>query len=125
MRTMVIAEPEAEFAAWEANERGPAIATTTDAAARGAQLFADMTCVKCHGIASAAPNAVELPRVAPDLTHIARRKTLAAGRLDNTPANLAAWLKDPQAIKPGSHMPSLQLTDAKVADLVAYFESLQ
>ena len=42
-----------------------------------------------------------------------------------SPESLAAWLKDPQALKQGSHMPSLQLTDAKVDDLTAYFESLK
>ena len=125
MRIMVVAEPEAEFVAWEAHEREPAAPTTGDAAARGARLFADMTCVKCHGIATGQPSDAALPHVAPDLTHIARRRTLAAGRLDNNHANLAAWLKDPQALKQGSHMPSLQLTDAKVDDLTAYFESLK
>jgi cytochrome c oxidase subunit 2 len=62
--------------------------------------------------------------VAPDLTHLASRKTLAAGVLDNTPDSLARWLRDPQSIKPGSHMPSLKLTDAEAADLVAYFGGL-
>jgi cytochrome c oxidase subunit 2 len=44
--------------------------------------------------------------------------------LDNTPESLARWLRDPQSIKPGSHMPSLKLTDAEAADLVAYLGGL-
>ena len=43
--------------------------------------------------------------------------------LDNTPDNLAQWLKDPQAVKPGSHMPDLQLTDDQIRALVAYLEA--
>ena len=48
-----------------------------------------------------------------------------AGVLDHTPANLARWLKNPQAIKPGSHMPNLNLTDTQVNQLVAYLEALK
>ena len=65
------------------------------------------------------------PHFAPDLTHVASRTTLGAGVIPNTPAMLAAWLRDPQEIKGGCHMPDAQLTSAQVADLVAYFETLQ
>ncbi|MEJ2748644.1 MAG: c-type cytochrome, partial [Anaerolineae bacterium] len=61
----------------------------------------------------------------PDLTHLGSRQTLAAGVLDNTPADLAAWLGNPQAIKPGAHMPNLNLTPDEVHALVTYLESLQ
>jgi cytochrome c oxidase subunit 2 len=50
---------------------------------------------------------------------------LAAGALENTPANLARWLANPQAVKPGNHMPDLRLPDADVRALVAYLEALQ
>jgi len=62
-------------------------------------------------------------RVGPDLTHVASRHTLAAGALDNTPANLAAWLHDPNQFKPGSNMPDFRLSDAEVNALVAYLET--
>jgi cytochrome c oxidase subunit 2 len=80
-----------------------------------------MTCVNCHPIrgVSAAANA------APDLTHLASRRTLGAGVLQNTPVELARWLRNPQAIKPGCRMPDLNLTEAQVDDLVSYFESLK
>jgi len=117
MRIRVVAESADQFAAWERQQLAPAPAT----ASRGRTLFADLTCARCHTIRGVSP---ELS-VAPDLTHLAGRSTLAAGLLENNPANLAAWLKDPQALKPGSHMPSLKLTDAEVGDLVAYFGSLK
>ena len=54
------------------------------------------------------------------------RATLGAGVLDNTPRRARPrGSSDPQAIKPGCHMPNLQLTDAQVADLVAYLETLR
>jgi cytochrome c oxidase subunit 2 len=121
MRIRVVAESAADFAAWEQRQLAPAPAAAGEREARGRALFKDLTCVRCHGIAGVSPD----PRVAPELTHLAGRSTLAAGVLENTPANLAAWLQDPQAWKPGSHMPSLKLSDAQVADLVAYFETLR
>ena len=42
-------------------------------------------------------------RVGPDLTHLASRRTIAAGTLPNTAADLARWITDPQRIKPGGH----------------------
>jgi cytochrome c oxidase subunit 2 len=93
---------------------------TNDGSARGARVFNDRTCVQCHAIRGTGP----APRIAPDLTHLASRGTLAAGVLTNTPDHLYLWLKDPQAIKPGSHMPSLRLDDSEAQDLVSYLGDL-
>jgi cytochrome c oxidase subunit 2 len=121
MRILVVAQPPEEFLAWERNALTPAPSPDGEAATRGARDFATMTCVKCHDIAGNGERA----RAGPDLTHIAERATLGAGVMKNSPAELARWLRDPQAIKEGSHMPNVQLTDAQVADFVAYFETLQ
>jgi cytochrome c oxidase subunit 2 len=80
-----------------------------------------MTCVSCHAIGGTGATAA----YGPDLTHLAERRTLGAGVLVNTAANLSRWLKNPQAIKDGCHMPNAQLTDAQVESLVAYFETLR
>jgi cytochrome c oxidase subunit II len=118
MRFLVIAEPEPQFAAWGTGQRQPARAPVTGSEQRGLRLFLENTCVNCHSIrgASAASN------VAPDLTHLGSRRTLAADVLKNTLANLARWLKDPQAVKPACKMPNLNLTDAQVNDLASYLE---
>jgi cytochrome c oxidase subunit II len=121
MRFLVIAEPTAAFAAWAAHQAEPAPAPTTGPEERGRQLFLQMTCVNCHPIRGVAA----LANAAPDLTHVASRRTLGAGVLQNTPANLARWLKNPQAIKPSCKMPNLNLSDAQVGDLVSFFESLR
>ena len=121
MRIVVVAQPQAEFDAWERHERAQTLAPPDGAPMHGASLFVNKTCVKCHAIAGLG----EQVQVAPDLTHLAERRTLGAGVIDNDPANLARWLRDPQGVKPGSHMPDLNLTDDEVNDLVAYFETLR
>jgi cytochrome c oxidase subunit 2 len=120
MRFEVIADPPAEFEAWLVRQLAPGSTPTSEAAARGARLFNDRTCVQCHAVRGTGP----LARVAPDLTHLASRTTLGAGVLTNTPDHLAAWLKDPQSIKPGCHMPSLRLEDGDAKDLAAYLGGL-
>jgi cytochrome c oxidase subunit 2 len=45
--------------------------------------------------------------------------------MDNTPENLARWLKNPQQIKPACLMPNFGLNDEQVAQLVAYMECLR
>jgi cytochrome c oxidase subunit 2 len=120
MRIRVIAQPPTDFAAWEQGQKQvPTIPTTGDGAT-GAQLFQSLTCSNCHNISGTAANA----HIGPDLTHVGSRETLAAGVLDNTPDNLATWLSNPQAVKPGVHMPDLNLTTDEVQSLVAYLENL-
>jgi cytochrome c oxidase subunit 2 len=125
MRIRVVAEAPERFEAWQRHQLAPSDPPASEASARGAKTFRTMTCVKCHAVAGADTASAELARFAPDLTHLASRATLGAGVLANTPANLQAWLRDPQRIKPGCHMPNAELTDGQAADLVAYFETLQ
>ena len=64
-------------------------------------------------------------RAAPALTNFGSRETISAGVLTNTPENLARYLRDPQAVKPGVLMPNFHLSDADVEALVAYLEGLK
>ena len=63
--------------------------------------------------------------MAPDLTHLATRRQLGAGTMDNTPENLRRWLADPHKVKPGVLMPNFNLTNEQLDELVAYFETLK
>ena len=114
MRIRVIAEPEEAFAAWQQQQRQAPSPPRTPDAVVGASLYHEDTCANCHGTG-----------IGPDLNHLAGRDTLAAGLMPNTPADLARWLKDPQAVKPGSLMPNFHLSDADVQKLVAYLETLR
>jgi len=60
----------------------------------------------------------------PDLTHLAGRLTLAAGTLPNTVGHRYGWVADPQAIKPGSHMPAVPLAPAQLHAIVRYLGTL-
>ena len=116
-----IAEPLEQFAEWQRQQLLPASPPTQADTVRGAAIFGSMACVSCHAIGGAVAN--EKARYAPDLTHLGDRKTLGAGILTNTSAELGRWLRNPQEIKTGCHMPDTQLSDQQVRDLVAYLES--
>ena len=121
MRIRVIAQTPDEFRTWIASQlRIPPI-PRTGPAAQGAQDFQTLSCASCHTIRGTAAN----ERIGPDLTHVASRQTIAAGRLDNTPADLAKWLLDPDLVKPGCKMPNLHLPGQQQDDLLAYLETLR
>ena len=63
--------------------------------------------------------------LAPDLTHLMSRRTLAAGALENNPANLAAWIRNPKAAKPGATMPASSLPASDIQALVAWLMTLK
>jgi cytochrome c oxidase subunit II len=120
MALLVIAEPAEQFEEWAAQQRTPPPEPKGDAA-KGRELFLSKPCLMCHAIAGTPA----LARRAPDLTHVAGRRTLAAGAVDNSPENLARWIQDPQAIKPGSNMPTIPLADGELKPLLAYLQTLQ
>lgn len=119
MLIRVVVQPQPEYDAWLKAQALPQPAPTGGDAARGAQVFQQLTCASCHAIAGTQAGAA----VGPNLTHLGSRETIGAGVLTNTPENLASWLRDPQAVKPGSHMPNLQLSEDDIRALVAYLES--
>ena len=121
MRLRVIAQTEADFAAWQQQQLATPPIPTDGVAAQGYQQFHDLTCINCHAIAGTDANA----DVGPDLTHLGSRETIGAGVLANTTENLTTWLKDPQAVKPGNHMPQFSLTDNQLQALVTYLEGLK
>lgn len=90
----VIVHEAAEYAAWLAAEQQPAAATGSDA-------FIAAGCGACHTVRGV----TEQGRIGPDLTHVARRSTIAAGTLPNTRPHLAAWIASPDHAKPDARMP--------------------
>lgn len=121
MRMRLVSQSKADFDAWVANQQKPAIAPTTAQEKAGQQTFLTSACVGCHTITGTTANG----KIGPNLTHIGSHLTLAGATLENNPQDLATWLHDPPAVKPGSIMPNLHLTDQQVSDLVAYLESLK
>jgi cytochrome c oxidase subunit II len=121
MGFLVIAQRPDSFAGWLARQRDTALTPTTELARRGQEVFLASSCVMCHAIAGTPAGS----RVGPDLTHLASRRTIAAGTLPNTRGNLAGWIIDPQKIKPGTRMPPTQLKPADLQTLLAYLETLK
>ncbi len=113
MRIRAIVDDDARWREWVAAERANP-PPPSPAAVAGARIFEQRSCSSCHAFAGSGA------RIAPDLTHLASRATLAAGAVDNGPEALARWLADPQRMKPGALMPNLHLSDEEVQDLVEF-----
>src|SRR5262245_23722212 len=119
MLQRVTVDSAEEFEAWVEAQRKPAV--EDPAALAGRRVFETTACINCHAIRGTAANG----RFGPDLTHLMSRSTIASGAAENTPANLRLWLKEPDAIKPGSLMPAMRMTDAELDGLVRYMLSLR
>ena len=117
MRIKVVAQNEADYSDWLKQQE----LATNASVNSGAQLFQTKTCGNCHRI-----NGTEAKGIAgPDLTHLAGRKTLLAGLLENNPQNLENWIRHPQQLKPGANMPDFLLDDSTAKAITAYLWSLK
>jgi cytochrome c oxidase subunit II len=121
MDVLVIAEEPDRFAAWYESQLRGATPPADTLQQKGQQVFLGKGCVMCHTVRGTQAGS----RIGPDLTHLATRRTLAAGRLPNTRGHLAGWVVDPQRIKPGVKMPPNQLASDELHALLSYLESLK
>jgi cytochrome c oxidase subunit 2 len=128
-----------DFCAWVDRQKQESTEPLDVVVAKGRELFTAKTCIQCHTIRG---NALAMGIKGPDLTHIATRKTLAAGILDNCDErgqidasiqkeNLFNWIKNSQHIKPGNLMyydtaglKHVHLSDEEVNTIVAYLQTL-
>jgi cytochrome c oxidase subunit 2 len=117
----VVSQTRSAFRSWLANMAAPAPTPSAQVRA-GEQQFMSDQCASCHRIAGTSADYAD---IGPDLTHLASRKTLASLIIPNTPKWLAAWIRNPQAIKPGVRMPDLGLNATQVNELVAYLDTLR
>ena len=107
-----------DFAAWVRAQQKPAVEDS--AAIAGRRVFERNACMNCHAVGGTPANG----RFGPDLTHLMSRTTIAAGAAENTHDNLRLWIQDPSAIKPGSLMPAMKLSDVDLDAVVSYMETL-
>jgi cytochrome c oxidase subunit II len=118
MGLLVVAQSEAEFEEWAAGQRAAAPADTVNA--QGREAFV-RTCGYCHTVRGTQAGG----RMGPDLTHIASRRTLAAGLLPNTPGHLGGWIANPQALKFGSNMPRVPMSRDEFRLIHLYLQTLR
>jgi cytochrome c oxidase subunit 2 len=121
MAVMVIAEEPADYERWAALQRRPGVTPATPDAAAGRAAFLAKPCAACHAIRGTPADGT----TGPDLTHIGSRKTIAAGLFETTRGSLAAWVADPQTLKPGNNMPMVPLTSTELRNISAYLVSLK
>lgn len=119
MLLRVSVDTQEDFAAWVRTQKQPA--NQDDKEIAGRRVFENTACVNCHSIGEIGAKG----GFGPDLTHLMSRSTIAAGAADNTRENLRLWIQKPDAIKPGSLMPAMQLGDADLDALVRYLETLR
>jgi cytochrome c oxidase subunit 2 len=119
MLLRVYVQPRADFDRWIQEQRRPA--AVSKAASQGQRIFETTACINCHTVVGTVANG----HFGPDLTHLMSRDTIAAGAANNTPENLRRWITNPDAIKPGSLMPAMQLSDQDLDALSAYLETLR
>jgi cytochrome c oxidase subunit 2 len=108
-----------DFAAWVRAQQQPAV--LDEKAIAGRRVFETTACINCHAISGTVANG----RFGPDLTHLMSRTTIASGAAENTAEKLRLWIQNPDAIKPGSRMPAMQLSDADLDAVVRYMETLR
>jgi cytochrome c len=89
--------------------------------ARGRALLHQYGCGYCHRI-----RGVDAARgdIGPPLDDVGRRVYLA-GALPNTPEQMARWIRAPQAYRPGTAMPDMNVSEKDANDMVAYLYRLR
>ena len=126
MLLRVVAQSPEDFKKWALEQQKQAdVKSDTTAPPNGVAAnkaaFESLDCVNCHMV----QGTTAVGRFGPDLTHLMSRKTIGGNMIELTHKNLRDWVNDPQTLKPGCLMPSLQLTDRELDQVVAYLETLR
>jgi cytochrome c oxidase subunit 2 len=113
----VIAMPAADYDAWLRDAGRPA-----DTTGQGHGLFIRAGCGGCHTIAGTAANGT----IGPSLTKLGERRSIAAGTLPMSEANLARFVAQSQHVKPANRMPPFDIfSAAELKTLAAYLAGLR
>jgi len=118
MLLRVYVQPREEFDRWvREQQRLPSAAPVS----AGQRVFESTACVNCHAVSGTPAKGA----FGPDLTHLMSRDTIASGAAPNNHEKLRLWIKNPDAIKPGSKMPAMGLSDPDLDAVTAYLETLR
>jgi cytochrome c oxidase subunit 2 len=115
MALLVVADSARDFAAWQDHQ----LEETPETANAGQRVF-QQHCAICHTIRGLSPSGIR----GPDLTHLMTRRTLASGLLMNNRGDLAGWITNPQAWKPGARMPAQLLTGGELTAVTEWLTQL-
>ena len=121
MAALVIAESAEDYKRWAEAQRQQGAVSTDQEAEAGKAVFMSKPCAACHTIRGTDAAGT----TGPDLTHVGGRQTIAAGLFETTRGSLAAWIADPQTLKPGNNMPMVTLSSDELRQVSAYMASLK
>lgn len=123
MNFAIVVMPQDEFDAWLNAQARPAAPPGDPRSQRGEDAFFRHGCSTCHTVRGTRGAA---GAVAPDLTHVASRHTIAAGQLPTGGEHFQRWIRATELVKPGVHMPAFaNLPDGTLEALAAYLAQLQ
>src|SRR6266542_783406 len=87
-----------------------------------ADMLITLACVGCHTIDKTTAQG----KIGPNLTHLMSKKSIAGGALSPVnEENLTRWVSNPPAVKPGTLMPNLGLSQQQVHDIVLFLQTLK
>lgn len=120
--TLVVQTPD-EYATWIKGALAEANRLNDPATRKGRETFLSLACTGCHTV----QGTIAQGKVGPELTHIASKKTGIAGGAGGpvNDENLSKWIKNPPAVKPGTLMPNLGLSDEQIHDIVQWLLTLK
>lgn len=115
----VVAESAKDFQKWQEEQLRTVSPSPAGRINAGYKLFMDR-CAGCHTIRGTDA----MGEHGPDLTHLNSRRRLAAGLVPNTPDHLMDWITRAQQYKPGSRMPSMDLSNDERSVLALFLSTL-
>ena len=121
MALVVNVDSYPDFIKWWQHQLQTAPQPATAQALAGYKYVMSGPCSSCHTIGGTPAGG----KIGPDLTHLASRRTIAAGSMPMSEGNLYGWVEDPQSLKPGSRMPTIGLEPQQLHAVVAYLETLK
>ena len=93
-------------------------------ARQGLRLVTQYQCGACHAIPGVQGADGKSDDAGPSLAYIGRLSYIAGG-IPNQPANMVQWLRLPHALKPGTEMPPMGLTEQEARHMAAYLYTLR
>jgi cytochrome c oxidase subunit II len=122
MLITLVAHQQNDYAAWAQQAVKDANVFQDPNTKVGRQLFFSLACVGCHTI----DKTTAVGKIGPNLTHLMSKKSIAGGALSPVnEENLTRWVSNPPAVKPGTLMPNLGLSQQQVHDIVLFLQTLK
>jgi len=121
MAIFIVADDAKSYAGWLASQQIDRTAAMDDEALAGQTVFLAKPCAACHTVRGTSASGT----TGPDLTHVGSRRTIGAGLIETTRGSLAAWIADPQTLKPGNNMPMVPLTSDELRQVSRYMDNLK